>query len=370
MKRSVEVIFLGPYPPPVNGQSMAFKMAYDKYNGSKYLCSQNLEQLPIYKKIYFGILLIFRYFFLAVSKRYKVMYLAGSRSIGGAIKDFFSILLFHYTGSRVIMHLHAAFFDRFIHSIPIYLKPFFRLAYQKVDRFIVLHECMTEEYKEFQAKSQVSVVHNFYDSILDSVSLKDKPASDVIKIGYLSNLLFSKGIFILVEAFIELKKEYDNIELHLAGQYLSDSYMTADEVREKISVLSQNGFSRIFYHGPLYGEQKKNFLINMDIFCLPSFYSSEAMPISIMEAMRCGCVIITSDHHYLPFLVGPDQGSCATAGSVESLIVNLKRYLGNIEKYESVKEGNIEFAKNNFSPEAYTSKMNEIFDQELKSPYI
>ena len=134
--------------------------------------------------------------------------------------------------------------------------------------------------------------------------------------------------------------------------------------------MSQNKSSRIFYHGPLYGEQKKNFLINMDIFCLPSFYSSEAMPISIIEAMRCGCLIITSDHHYLPFLVGPDQGSCATAGSVESLRVNLKRYLGNIVKYESVKQGNIEFAKNNFSPEAYASKMNEIFDQELKSPYI
>ena len=62
----------------------------------------------------------------------------------------------------------------------------------------------------------------------------------------------------------------------------------------------------IFYHGPLYGMQKKDFLKALDIFVLPSFYASEAMPISIIEAMRSGCVIIATEHHYLPFLVGPD----------------------------------------------------------------
>ena len=74
MRRPIDVIFLGPYPPPVNGQSVAFKFAHDQYNGTKKLCDQNLEQLPFYKKIFFALKLIFTYIFLSTSRKYSVLH--------------------------------------------------------------------------------------------------------------------------------------------------------------------------------------------------------------------------------------------------------------------------------------------------------
>ncbi|MBK6352589.1 MAG: glycosyltransferase family 4 protein [Saprospiraceae bacterium] len=366
MRRPIDVIFLGPYPPPVNGQSVAFKFAHDQYNGTKKLCDQNLEQLPFYKKIFFALKLIFTYIFLSTSRKYSVLYLAGSRSVGGALKDVFSILFFHFTGSRIVLHIHAAFFNHFISSLPFYLKPLFTLAYHRVDRFIVLHESMKGEYNGFLPEAQVSVLHNFYDPILDELEIKDKPNSEVIKIGYFSNLIYSKGIFILLEAFRELKKEYEHIELHIAGQYYSDQFMNERTVRERLNTFIKDPKDGIFYHGPLYGMQKKDFLKALDIFVLPSFYASEAMPISIIEAMRSGCVIIATEHHYLPFLVGPDQGACAKVRSVVSLKENLTKYIEQKDLRDQVKRANIEFAKKNYSPENFASGINTILELELK----
>ncbi|MBK6825179.1 MAG: glycosyltransferase [Saprospiraceae bacterium] len=104
----------------------------------------------------------------------------------------------------------------------------------------------------------------------------------------------------------------------------------------------------------------------LDIFVLPSFYASEAMPISIIEAMRSGCVIIATEHHYLPFLVGPDQGACAKVRSVVSLKENLTKYIEQRDLRDQVKRANIEFAKKNYSPENFASGINTILELELK----
>lgn len=143
--------------------------------------------------------------------------------------------------------------------IAILFKATFTLAYHRVDRFIVLHESMKGEYNGFLPEAQVSVLHNFYDPILDELEIKDKPNSEVIKIGYFSNLIYSKGIFILLEAFRELKKEYEHIELHIAGQYYSDQFMNERTVRERLNTFIKDPKDGIFYHGPLYGMQKKIF---------------------------------------------------------------------------------------------------------------
>jgi glycosyltransferase involved in cell wall biosynthesis len=59
----------------------------------------------------------------------------------------------------------------------------------------------------------------------------------------------------------------------------------------------------VTYHGIVDGEQKQDLLKKCDIFALLTRYPNEGQPISILEAMGNGMVIITTDHAGIPDIV-------------------------------------------------------------------
>jgi glycosyltransferase involved in cell wall biosynthesis len=221
---------------------------------------------------------------------------------------------------------------------------------------------MMSEYGRFLPASRLEVVHNFYDPVLELSDPFTEKSSEMIRITYLSNLVYSKGILHLVEAFGQLKNKYPNIELFVAGAYQRDDHFTAAEMKQAFEQ-RLGGHPGIHYLGLVLGDQKAALLRSSHIFALPSFYSSEAMPISILEACRAGCAIVTTDHHYLRQLVDENMGVCVKPDSVEDLVSGLDRLLANPDLIAKLGRHNVEHSRDNFTLAAYQSKINAVLGQ-------
>jgi len=124
---------------------------------------------------------------------------------------------------------------------------------------------------------------------------------DTIRIVYLSNLLESKGILDLFEAVTIVRGQGKKIHLDVAGAI-------EPAIEDRVNAYLKELGNTVTYHGVVEGEKKRELLLNNYIFCLPTYYSNEGQPISILEAMANGCVIVTTDHGGIGDIVNEEYG--------------------------------------------------------------
>lgn len=112
----------------------------------------------------------------------------------------------------------------------------------------------------------------------------DLKSKDYSTIAFVGNLAPTKGLYELVEAVIK----YDGyIELLIAGP-------GSPEVIAKIREIAGDKLDKqIKLLGKLSNEDAVRLIENVDIIALPTYYQSEAFPISILEAMSRGKIVIS-----------------------------------------------------------------------------
>jgi glycosyltransferase involved in cell wall biosynthesis len=173
------------------------------------------------------------------------------------------------------------------------------------------------------------VIGNFSEAFatVDSVAEKaDAFHGAPLRVLYLSNIMFSKGFSYLIDAVKMLRADGHLVTLTLAGRPLSDSYMDAEESLARLKRALGEG---VDYLGPVCGEQKWNLLEAAHMVALPTFYPTEAQPISLIEGMAFGCIPLTTHHNYNEDFLDPGaaifvekQNAKAIAEALRTLIVN------------------------------------------------
>jgi glycosyltransferase involved in cell wall biosynthesis len=352
-----KLFLVGPLLPPMHGQSLAFtRFAESVEARKKIVVNTNLEDKSKTGKVVSAFLVLFSIASKALFSKYDVVYFTCSRSMLGSIKDIVLINLVSSKGVKIVNHLHGSDFYEFLHTSPKWYQKILFKSYEKVDTSIVLLNSMKLQFKDFK-NMRVEVVLNFYDKECNErLAEKEK---NKINLVYLSNIISSKGIFELIDAFEVLSKTHENIHLSIAGGYIADEYLSIDKVRKKFErrIFSNN---RINYMGKVFKRDKVELLQKSDIFVLPSYYKSEAFPISIIEAMTCGNAIVTTDYKYLPEVVNEKNGVLVEIKSVESLVKGIESLLNNIEKLRKVQKFNKIEAQNKYSLNQYLKNLNEI----------
>lgn len=350
------ILLVGPILPPITGQSLAFTRVYESFDSKEVeLINTNLEKQGTFKKVLNTIFIIFKIAFKIVFNNYDKVYFTCSRSLSGSLKDIILIQIASLKKIKIINHLHGSDFYDFLHSSPTFYKKLLINSYNKVDTSIVLLDYMKNQFEDFP-NMNIEVIPNFYDNNLD-INI-DKNESDTINLLYLSNIIKTKGIFELIQSFKNFDKKY-NIKLNIAGGFVSDEIMNKTEV-EKEFLNSINGEININYLGLVYGEDKVNLLKKSDIFVLPSYYKSEAFPISIIEAMRCGNAIITTDYKYLPNVINEKNGLIIKIKSVNSLSDAIEKLLLDKELLHKTQQTNILEAQEKYSLKKYISNIKRV----------
>lgn len=127
------------------------------------------------------------------------------------------------------------------------------------------------------AEDEMMINENEKQQKLDIINSKP------IQICYMSNIIESKGIFELICAI----GSNDDFILKIAGRIFPDEKTRFENALKEHSNIEFLGF--------VTSSQKRKLLMESAVFCLPTRYPTEAQPISIIEALCMGCIVIATD---------------------------------------------------------------------------
>ena len=142
-----------------------------------------------------------------------------------------------------------------------------------------------------------------------------------VRLLFLSNLIESKGIYVLLDACKVLKERGLDFVCDFVGG--ESKAVSAETFREAIA---ERGLADcVAYHGPQYGDDKVKFLAQADIFVFPTYYNNECSPLVLMEAMQYGLPLVSTNEGGIPdLIVNGENGFVCERQDVPSLVVALE----------------------------------------------
>ena len=221
------------------------------------------------------------------------VYLTPSATMPGLLKDAMVARAARRKGARVILHFHnkgvAERQDRFVYD------RLYRILFRDA-RVILLSERLYPDVRKYVPEERVSCCANGV-SVPDLDFSTPPAAPPEMTILFLSNMIRSKGVSVLIEACRLLKERGIGFRCSLVGalsaDYPGDSLV--DEIRR------QGVEDRVTYEGPAYGEGKWNAFAKADVFVHPTL--NDSFPLVVLEAMGTGLPVVTTAEGGIPDMV-------------------------------------------------------------------
>lgn len=320
MNLMTELIFAGPLPPPVHGQSVATKhmlelLTNEGLNLHVYDTGPGSPKRTIRRvKGHLAAL-------AALLNTPAVGLYASVNEHRGIVGTIMLALLARLRGKRIILHHHSA------RSLVAH-RPLFACLVR-----VAGPECV----HLIQGKKLVRQMKMMYGTavamsysnigLLEIPSDPQRPPGARLRLGHLSNLSKAKGVGWAIRTLERALAEGIDAQLILAGP-CTDSF-AEEAVRQAKRVHGE----RVQWLGPLYGVEKETFFNKIDIFLFPTMYIPETQGIVNLEALSYGRPVIG----YNRGCIADDLGSCGGAavplGSdfAKEAIPHLKDFLADRE---------------------------------------
>lgn len=245
------------------------------------------------------------------------LYLTNSQSWTGFLKDAVFILSARAGGHRIVLHLKGGNYDNFYREQSRARQFLIRRTLTLADRLVVLGTALTEMYAFVPGYREkvVVVVNGLPDDMpgWNRVRAAKSRTGDQIRVLYLSNLIESKGYLDVLEAVRRLVRDHGlNLRADFCGGFriMSDTktYRSIEEARaDFMDRIEACGLSdRVTWHGSVSGERKRELLARAHYFALPTAYKYEGQPVSIIEAMAYGALVISTRYRTIPEML--DEG--------------------------------------------------------------
>lgn len=358
-------------PPPVHGAAMVGQYIHDsklineKFE-SHYINLTTAKNLQDIGKV--GIRKLFDFFKLLKKIRRAVknvkpqlVYVTPNACGGAFYKDFVVVEILKRLGCQVVVHYHnkgvATHQNRRLDN------DLYRCFFKDI-KVILLSECLYEDVKKYVKRDDVFVCGNGIPDVTEKSACSDIVASDHIDgkvphVLFLSNLLISKGVVVLLDALKVLKEK----GCCFACDFVGGETVEMDAAMFQNEVTKRGLEDMVVYHGRKYGKDKEAFLNAADIFVFPTFYPNECFPLVLLEAMqhRLPCVSTTEggipgiiDDDKTGFLV-PKYNAAILANKIETLLTDsaLRQRMGEAgrKKFET-----------EFTLEVFEKRIVEIFN--------
>ncbi len=210
-----------------------------------------------------------------------------SLSSTSVLRDAVSVLIGYIHHKKIIV------FFRGWHSYMVdlidkhrFLRMLFKWVFKRADVFIVLSNDFKQKLLDWGFKKNIYIESTVVDNdLLNGYAHKGsiKKELNTINILFLARIEKDKGIFEVIEAYVNLKRKYPQIKLIIAGDGSCLEMV-------KQTVVNRN-IKNVEFTGYVTGESKRDVLTKSDIYVFPSY--GEGMPNSVLEAMAFGLPVIT-----------------------------------------------------------------------------
>lgn len=352
-----KICFIAQFPPPMHGLSKAVATLYNSALADEY----QFEKVDIANNKIFlkNLIKIFR-------NNSDLFYFTLSQTKGGNLRDLIIFKLLEFQKKRCLIHLHGGYYRQLVdNDMSSWQRKANYKAIRKLNGAIVLSESLRGIFKEMIADEKIHVVPNCVDDefLMTNAEFQEKVATiehkDVLNVLYLSNFIKSKGYReVLKLAKLEKKRveigEKKRLHFNFAGKFFSESEKNYFKEYIKENELSEF----ITYHGIVEGQQKKELLKQCDIFTLLTRYPKEGQPISILEAMGNGMVIMTTDHAGIPDIVQDKVNGIVVTDTEQRDISSLYK---KISCEKNVMNNNRNKILQEFVEKRYLSDLHQIF---------
>lgn len=352
-----KICFIAQFPPPIHGLSKAVETLYRSELKNDF----EFESVDITnnKSFVSNILKIYK-------SKADLFYFTISQTKGGNLRDLIIMKLLSLQNKKCLIHLHGGYYRTLVDcDLNEWQKKANYKAIKKLAGVIVLGNSLKAIFQGMISDEKIYTVPNCVDDefVMSDNCFKEKQAqiSDRKEkhILFLSNLIRTKGYPIVLELALAEKKRCDagadkRYHFDFCGKFFTEeeklyfkSYVKENELEKYVS-----------YHGVVMGDEKRKFLAMADFFALPTRYPNEGQPISIIEAMANGLVVITTDHAGIPDLVKNIEN-----GIVQKEGEELSIELLDIIDVNSVASKNRSIALSNYTEANYIHNMKKCFEE-------
>lgn len=262
------------------------------------------------------------------------------------------IFIFYAVRKRrdIIIHLHGGLFLT-SKKIPFLLNLILKKIFSLNIPFIVLSNLEVNLVRRFSPKTVITLP-NCVDTSHAMKYHRNFNMNKPLVIGYIGRITDTKGMDYLLEACKKLKKQNIPFILKIAGaEDISGRY---------IPLFNSNLGKQFVYDGIVSGENKHNFLADLDVFILPSFF--EGLPISLLECMSYGIVPVTTNVGSISEVVKEQQNGIFIKTKDSNSIIDAIKYLHNNRKMLQYLGSNArKIIIDKFSPDKYIKSLRNIY---------
>lgn len=282
-----DLLFMLHLPPPVHGSSMvgkyiresaqinnAFTCRYINLLASKQISESGRISLT---KIGGFIGLAFHLLFELLKRKPAICYFALTTTGAAFYRDVLLIALLRLFHVKRVYHLHNKGISRWQEKT--FHRVLYRFVFHNAD-VILLSKYLYPDVQVFVQKEKVHICPNGIPN--EAPVLKSQApnkSTDVPKILFLSNLIETKGVFVLLKACSLLKQKGIPFQCDFIG---GEGDITAEQFQGIVEQLDLT--NQVTYLGKKFGKEKSQAFSQADIFAFPTFY--ECFGIVLLEAMQ------------------------------------------------------------------------------------
>jgi glycosyltransferase involved in cell wall biosynthesis len=333
MEQRPKILFILHLPPPVHGAAMVGKYIHNsKLINKQFVCRYiNLTTANSLEDIgRIGLSKIKSFWMLLLNIRKEVkafnpnlVYVTPNAKGGAFYKDFIVVQMLKSMGCKIIVHYHnkgvSTRQEKWLDNI-LYRKFF------KNIKVILLGKSLYQDVKKYVKWEDVCICPNGIPVTEEMVRVKRNVSNDVPRLLFLSNLIESKGVLVLLDALKILNDKGYSFVCDFVGGETSE----IDAKRFDIEVHNRGLDKLAIYQGMKYGYEKEQYFNKADIFVFPTFYHNETFGLVNLEAMAHKIPIVATNEGSVPdVVVDGENGLIAEREDPQSLADCIERLLND-----------------------------------------